>query len=527
MGKSIIKLPGSGNLYFKGPSNVIFEDIGFKGAGQDGVFQTIWLTGFNGVRFSRCRFSDFGGATTNNAGSCALVLGAVDTSNSTDAGGDSIDASISGCVFSGNSRMTNFGVRVYTNWSPAGTAQCHSVRVENSHFDGFNWNAVEIAGPNTSSVIVNNCSAYACGLTPFDIDKGAHDCIVSNITINRLLGNIDMSVNPNTRITAVSCQGVAAAGPYAYNNIVENVTVRLLAADISAYNGYGSAAVAMAYAKNCTIRNIQLQCDAVPNRMNTNSPFALAAVCFATVSGVDVSNVRTANATAGIIEVEARDGTVGYDWCTFDSIVNVGTMTGHAISSTYGGATYVRYRFRRCVMSSLLSDCRPTAADKSLIKLAATSVGATAAVFEECGLHSATVGVWGVQSDMLRCSFDGVNIDIPAQANWFKSGGTMNRLHFGSNTYQGGHVDVSVAFANLLATCVAYQGRIREDAGQGNYGTTYGSQAVWHSTAAPTNPPVAYFTSGAKVNYFTPTAAGFVGLVATATGWKTYGAISA
>lgn len=528
MGSSILKITGSGNIYIKAPTDVTFEDLGWQGVAQNGIYQTVWATGFTRLKFCRCRFTGFGGGTLNNSGSCALVLAARDTASSVDAAGDSIDATLLSCEFDGNSRMTNFGVRVNTSWAPVGTAQCRDVKVLNCHFEGYNWNACEIAGPNTCNAVVTGCTAYACGLVPFDLDKGCHDCVVSNVTIDRLLGNIDTDVNPNTRATVVSVSGVAAAGPYCYNNVVSDVTARLLASDIGAYNGYGVAAVGITYAQNSIVRGINVECDVIPNRANSNSPFAFAAVEVASISGCTVQGVTTVNATAGIIETEAKNSGVGYEWNMFDSIRNIGMMTGHAVSMTYGGAAYFRYRFSRLLFASTLSDCRPTLADKSLVKLAATSVGVSAMAFEDCGFYSATTGIWGVQFGTPRLSMHNVNFDIPAQANIIKSGGSGAYLHLGLCMFQGAAVDVSTVLAAVSATCVIYQGFIPHDNGQGHYGAaaTYGQNVPWHSTTAPTNPPVAYFSSGARVNYFAPTAGGYLGLVATAGGWKTYGAIS-
>ena len=454
---TIIKLL-SGNLSLKAPDNVIFKNLSFHGTANDIAgtpgYQSVWVSNYNKIKFKSCTFRHFGGLTKNKVGSVALFLYAGDSVSSNLASGDSKNARVLDCTFDGDSRFTNFGIRLFTEFNTSEMASNSDGLITGCTFNGFNWNAVEIAGPKTSSIRVSNCVANLCGLTPFDLDKGVTSCAVTNVTINRLLGNIDTDVNPNTAITCVAIQGTSNAGGYSTGCTVNDVTVNLLAADLNAYTGRGCAAVGAAYCKNSTISNIVVNIDTQPIKPIT-STYAFAVVRAYTISGVKIKNILTTNATVGITG-QAENGLVGSEYNIFEDIVNIGVMKGEALNYSSAAGVTSKNIYKSIKFKTDGSDLIYPY-NNSILSLTSDLISASAFLFENCHFASDLQGINGVNGNASVASFDDVNMSIPNSANWFKPISKISNLYFGDNSYNGLPVDRSLTFANLSSTSIVHQ----------------------------------------------------------------------
>ena len=519
---TILKIT-TGSLYIKSPTNVSFDGVTFSGNSLPVTQQTVWVSNYNGIAFKKCNFKNFGTNSGTKPGSCCLHLLARDVTDSFTAAGNSSDALIDGCTFEGGSRKTNFAVRVFTEFTVAETSTNTGVIITNSTVNEFNWNAVEIAGPNTSNVIVSNCVANLCGLTPFDLDKGCHDCIISDVNINRLLGNADSAAYA-ARITAVNVQGVDASTYYAYNNLVDGVTVNFLASDLADFNGalaQGAAFVSLAYARNNVIKNIVARCDSVPTLSVAGKP-ALACVFSTTASGNVVSDVLCVNAAEGVI-YDYHDAAIGSVFNEFRNIKNIGTLAREAVV-VRADTLAPRNKFENLNFISSLSSSY-VSANNSLVHLSGTSTVAMV-VIENSYLITTTAGKFGVDFKIPRIALNRVEIDIPDEVNFFATGLTGIRLHFGSNTWRGNAVNVANAFANLIATTVTYQ-NTAADWERGAWGTNANPSVMWVSSATPTT---GLHVHGSKIFKNAPIAGDFIGWVCTTAGapgtWKTFGTIA-
>ena len=295
-------------LFFniKSPVDTEFRGITFSAPPTNTVLNSVMLSNFTNIKFTKCKFLGFGGDTTNTAGSAALILYAGDSETAQYAAGSSAGAILDGCYFDGlRDRLCNFAVRVYTEFTvpTASIATNSNNKIINCEFVGYNWNAVEIAGPSTHSNIVSNCSATNPGLCPFDLDKGTHDNIVENITIRNLKG--DLGVSGFTRASAVNIQGATADTYFAYNNTVRNVTCVTTKDNIDAYNatGFGSgfAAVSLAYCYNNFVDNVTMTCNGGVPTKPSNGTMAFCHLTFESISGCTVNRVSTVNASHGIL----------------------------------------------------------------------------------------------------------------------------------------------------------------------------------------------------------------------------------
>lgn len=515
----------TGDLIFKSPAGLKLSRLHFAGSSLNSVQQSVCISNFAGATVSECKFSGFGGGTFNKAGSTCLYLIATDTTTAQFASGNSSGGVVSRCLFEGNGRLTNFALRIYSDFVNVGTSTNTGAIVSNCTFNEFNWNALELAGPGVSGAVVSNCVANLCGLCPFDIDKGAHDNKMTNLTINRLLGNIDPVANPNTRAAGVAISGSLDTGPYAYNNVVDGVVINLRASDLALYQGRGTTAVNVAYVKDSTVRNVRMRCDAVPTRQSS-AAFALAAVCFETCSGVTIEGVQTVNASNGIIEVGTFNSQVGADPVRIQGITNTGTMKGEAIyapNSTYGTN---RYLFADISMSTDMTDPQ-SAARNACVVLENPSVGngnLGVYILHKLRIYCSSATAYGIYAGAYRMAIDDVSIGLASQGRFFAPASPMLKLFastLGSSAFGNDALDVSQAFANLSASCsvniVACGDSFPLIPGVGD-GRLY-------TSAIPTNPPNALWVRPATLDYISPVSGGYMGLVMTPAGWKQHGAI--
>jgi hypothetical protein len=515
----------TGDLIFKSPIGFKLSRLWFIGNNLNAVQQSLWISNFTDASVLDCKFSGFGGGTFNKAGSSCLYMTATDTTTAQAQAGNSKGAVVQRCVFEGNGRLTNFGLRLYSDFVVVGVATNTGAIISGCTFNEINWNALELAGPGVSGAVVSNCVANLCGLCPFDIDKGAHGNKMSNLTINRLLGNIDPIANPNTRAGAVGIAGSLETGPYAYNNHVDGVTINLLAADVAAYQGRGMTAVTLSFVRDSTVKNVRMYCDAVPAHLSS-AAFALAAVCFETCSGVTVDGVETVNASNGIIEVGTFNPLVGANPVRIQNITNVGTMKGEVIyapNSTYGTN---RYLFSEISMSTDMSDPQSVARN-SCVVLDNPNVGngnLGCYILHKLRIYCSNATSYGIYAGAYKLAIDDISIGLTSQARFFAPASPMQKLFastLGSSMFGNDALDVSIAFANLAATCgvnvVACGDAFPLIPGVGD-GRLY-------TSGPPTNPPNALWVRPATLDYLNPVSLGYMGLVQTAAGWKQFGAI--
>lgn len=520
---SIIKID-SNNLIFKSPDKVNFIRLHFQGSDLPGVQQSVWVSNYNLTSFIECYFTGFGSSAGTKSGATCLYMYAGDVDDTNRAAGSSFDGLIQNCAFDGNSRSANFGVRVYTEFTGSSAGNINT-RIEGCTFSGFNWNAVEIAGPRTSGVTVSNCIANMCGLVGFDIDKGAQNCTIQNVVINRLLGNIDTGTFPNTAAVGVTIAGVDKNGAYAKNNLVDGVVIRLLASDLNLYQGRGVAAVAVVNTQNSTIRNVRMQCDAVPTRP-ASATYALAMAEFSTCSDVTIENIETVNATVGVVERYEFDTDVGDGPVRIKNLYNMGTMTGEVISVVASTWSNNQYLISDVSATTDMSD--PIDAVKNSCVVAYNpDVGNGSAgsyVLKNIKIACTNATSYGIYPGAYRLAVYNVAISLSAESKFFAPSGETRRL-FVSDLFNGSvggnTLDVSNGFTNLDATCV-----VTSSAPSDPFPLpplSNGGQLF--SSVAPTNPPAVNWVQPCVIKNLTNTSGGYIGWAVTAAGWKQYGAI--
>jgi hypothetical protein len=520
---SIIKI-NSDNLVFKSPNQVNFIRLSFQGNTLASVQQSVWVSNYNLTSFIECYFSGFGTTSGTKPGSTCLFMYAGDVNDATRAAGSSFGGLLQNCVFEGDNRRTNFGVRVYTEFSGS-TAENIDTRIEGCTLTGFNWNAVEIAGPNTMGVTVSNCVANLSGLVGFDIDKGAKNCTIQNVIINRLLGNADTGLFPNTGAAGVVISGVSDTGAYAENNLVDGVVIRLLDEDINAYQGRGVSAVAMAYAKTSTVRNIRMSCNALPVRPTT-ATYALAAISFTTCADITIENIETVNATVGVIEPFTFNQSVGLGPVRIRNIYNKGTMKGEVISLPNSIWANNQYLISDVSATTDMSD--PIDAVKnSCIVTVNPNVGDGSAgsyVLKNIKIACTNATSYGIYPSAYRLAVYNVAIILNSEAQFFAAGGAMRRL-FTSDLFCGSFgntpLNVSSGFTNLASNC---QVVLSTPSDPFPLPPVAGGGTLF-SSVIPTNPLAAEWGQPAVLKSLTNTSGGYVGWANTSAGWKLYGAI--
>lgn len=519
----------SGSFALKSVSDVKFLDIGFVATKSDAIYPDIRVSNYANITFENCHFSGFGGLTANKAGSTCLFLLSSDTSSSTIAAGNSVGARVIRCKFYGDARKTNFAVRVHNNDFTATTATNKGAVIDGCEFNDFNWNACEIAGVTVSNCIVTNCVANSCGLAPFEIDKGSHSNIVDGCTINRLLGNIDLVANPNTRTYVAVVQGFDPTTGYAYNNRVSDITAYLLKADLDAY-GKGCAAVNLSYAQRNTVDGVTVYCDGVPVRGGTGR-FGLACVSFDTASGNTVKNVTVTNASTGIVQPIAQNAAMtSQEPNVFESIRNIGTMTEEPIQidAGAGAGAFIRVIMRDLSFSTDFS--QPYNAGPNYYAIRAIASGSSShfvKISDSVFKIPAAATNWLAFDNISRFGLNNVMVDeggAPLLATRFvDSGGGANPTYFGisnvSQNFAQEPIDLLNAFQNLDATAIIV-------AGIGDSGFPYFGPAVVFSSGQPNFPAAANWNQNLRVERLTKVAASFFGWTIAAGAWRTYGTVN-
>lgn len=318
----------NGDLPIKSPQNVLFDKIKFVGdrTGR----QRVWVSNYNGVTFNDCSFRSFCNATLD-ADTYALMMYAGDTTDTLTTAGDSTGGRIVNCDFDGE-RITMFGVRIYTEFGVIGTATNTDTWVIGGNYDQYMWNAVEIAGPNTIGCGVTGwATAYNNALAPFDIDKGAKNCTVENVIIDKITGQPAPYGN-SSRPSVVNIQGYAPTGLYSSGNTVRNVIATLYKSDLDAVINQGSAIATMAWSSgDDKIENVQVEVVGGQPVSAVTGKMGLAMLVFQDIGGCTVSEIRTNRASHGIVESGTTDAGGSDRKNYFSGFSSVNQIEGEAV----------------------------------------------------------------------------------------------------------------------------------------------------------------------------------------------------
>ena len=517
----------------KNPAYVHFNNITFSPAPSDTTDRAVYVSSFLDIKFTNCSFRNFGSISSiPSTGSCCLFLAGNDVNTTYSQAGDSSGFIVDSCNFFGSARKTNFGIRVYTVFTGS-TATIKNGIITNCTFGGFNWNAVEIAGPSTSFISVYNCIANVNGLTPFDIDKGAHECTISDVKINRLLGNIDKDTNRNTRIAVCAVQGYLPSGGYSYNNTVKNIDAVLWKSDIDAFNTYAVSGVAcayMGYTKDSIISNVNVSIlGGIPNR-DVASTIGAAIITYETISGCVFDNITSDNAREGIIQTAIFNGNMTYDKPNIiKKISNSGVLKGEILSSAYSNepTSLLQVSMQDIVLSTDLTDIiNPRGSGR---KFAVSTVGDKLKDFVHIANSTLTIpsGVndFFCLNRISNMAFDNVNVVSGAGAtNFIHSEGNnlpinlyLNKVCFSPE----GNLPLLMdnALANIDLTCKIF--------GKLNIYTATPSieNTTLFSLAPPTQPFSNLWSTSITISNYAKTAGGYSGWVRIGNNWKGYGLI--
>ena len=237
-GDSSIFVLCKGSMSFGGFSNFTIQDMKFvrdvlTTNNERNKYQ-INMSNFDGLTIDNVTFDEFGPTDTvfPIPGSTILFFYAGAKTGSVTSPdiipGDSSNFKLLNSRFlAGGDRTVNFGVRIYTEFVADEIETMKGGVVRNCIFDGFNWNAVEIAGPQTKYIDVNNCKVISGGLTGIEVDKGASYCSITQCEFFNLSGNVDVSLYPNTAISGVVLQGDSPGNLVGKMNRIEDVNVYL------------------------------------------------------------------------------------------------------------------------------------------------------------------------------------------------------------------------------------------------------------------------------------------------------------
>lgn len=524
-----------GTFAMKSMSYCTFRDVGFYPTPSDTLNPVVKVSNFTDVVFDNCIFRGFGGSTANKSGSTCIYMLCSDTASSDIAAGSSEGAMFLNCRFIGDSRKTNFAIRVHNNNFTATSATNTGAKIIGCSFGGFNWNAVEIAGTTVYGCVIEGCVANVCGLQPFDIDKGAHSNTISNCIINRLLGNIDLVANPNTRTAVAGIQGYDATTGYAYGNTIKNMVAYLKKSDLDAY-GNGCAAASVAYAQNNVIDGVTVYCDGVPVRgSGPAAQFGLACVAFETAAGNQIRNVLVTNATCGIRQTQSQNAAMtSVEPNIFENIKNIGTLTEECISISRGASSgaFSRNICKNVSFATNLTnpyDIPPVTGLSNIYAVHAAAYGSSSMFFKLQDSYielPANSGMWFMYDAINNVGLQNVVIN--------DNGAPYISTRFVNS--EGSTVPETLAIENVtenfgrnqidLASSVSNVGNVSLIGELTNIGLPNYKQVTNFSSAQPTAPAAAYWSSNFYVEKLTKTSGSTQGWVSVGGSWKQYGSIT-
>lgn len=341
------------DLVIKSPTDTVFYDLSFEGDGDKK--QKVWVSNYTNFYLVRCKFRKFSNDVLESD-STTLFMYAGDVPSAVAAAGDSRHGRLIDCDFDGE-RVSMFGVRIYTEFGSSQAAVNYDTVVLGGNYDQFMWNGVEVAGPNTISCGVDgHATAYNCGLSPFDLDKGAKNCFVRNVTIDKLTG-LPAPWNAQTSPTVVNIAGYRTGGKVSGGCEVSNVTAKLYKADLDAVINRGSAIVSSDFATNFKFENIDVTLDGIP----VSTPLGkmgLAMTALGAISGGRVKGVHSNIATHGVMELEQASSLVGSEKNFIDDISCDSTMSGESVGIASNSSDKMQYVISKLQMTTNLSATR-------------------------------------------------------------------------------------------------------------------------------------------------------------------------
>lgn len=310
-GERSVFILSKGSLSFASFSNLSIKKLkfirDFKETNLNREKHQINMSAFDGLIIDDVTFSDFG--PTNNElpipGSTVLFLYAgsktsVDSPNLLP--GSSYNFKIVNSRFiAGGDRTVNFGLRVYTEFYADENDIMSNGEISDCTFDGFNWNALELAGPKTQHVKVKDCKVTSGGITGVEIDKGASFCTIKRCSFSDLRGNVDVEYYQNTAVTGVLLQGSATLNLVGKGNVVEDIKVSLF--DTLANYPNDVWGVAIVDVSDSTVKGVSVNIE--PNFMQNRSQgrsisIRLGGIC----SGNIISDCHFSEFECGILADE-------------------------------------------------------------------------------------------------------------------------------------------------------------------------------------------------------------------------------
>ncbi|WP_368877367.1 hypothetical protein [Providencia vermicola] len=338
-----INISADCRLFMKSPTNIDFDGVVFNGLEpatlMSQVRTGVWATNFNGLRYIDCKVIGFGDPINYTGGTCALWFAAQATTGAPEfiQTGNSIKGRVTNCEFEATGdRTTNFAVRAYTPFDSA-EATCTDVIVEGSTFTGYNWNAVEFGGLGVQYCKMINNTAYKCGLTPFDLDKGCSYCEIDNCLVDGLRGNINTIAQPNTNAVAWHVQGVDASSGYAHHNKITNCRTVFYLSDMIAYpNEYALTSSAYSYSSEIKGVSLKVIYD-VPKSDYIATKKKLYAVIFDTITDNVFENINSNFFTNGVFQFAGTNANLyPVSPCRFIGIRSDESLTGEYINIQRG-----------------------------------------------------------------------------------------------------------------------------------------------------------------------------------------------
>jgi len=251
-------------------SNLIIDNKGNRGISGMPTYSILILNS-SIVNISRNSFKNLGVKNTSSSthGSPFILLVAQESngdftylpSEFRNVKGSVNNVDILNNVFENKEYVNSFAIRLLTLWTKKRSKEniqnkVSQVRITGNKFLGeYDWNTVEMAGPGTVSISVENNNFSGKSINNIDVDKGASNIVIKNNTLTNLgLPNRHRS-DPNVRVSPIMIHG-NTGGYYCENvDVIGNSISGIRNPNIKNSRYLYSSGIGVLHSKNVKVLN--------------------------------------------------------------------------------------------------------------------------------------------------------------------------------------------------------------------------------------------------------------------------------
>lgn len=271
-GDSTVLIAGNSNysmIKMNGNDGCVLKDIKLDGRAEQRQNANLLSESVYGVKMGRSQscvvdnvtFVNLGYTLPSTNGGNFIDVSVAESYEANGGGRDTKLNVIKNCRLYDPQGRASFGIRLWTTWALNKTVEQYRYKVSdnliyNNYFEGFNWNCIEIAGPNTKDNTIEKNNAYKhVGFSAIEADKGA--------SYNTFINNTVKDTVPRADGAGQYCfrdqrSGIADGNFYNYN-CIDNKWIGNLADGLTQNATATSGGMLIDGSNGCIVENLHIR----------------------------------------------------------------------------------------------------------------------------------------------------------------------------------------------------------------------------------------------------------------------------